>query len=123
MGSGSTSAARPVLEWDWGPVPLLDHHHLPQGGMKLPFLEKCISKDGSEITLRVDEEMMKFLFDLERMVPQQGPKWIDWDQTRKEQGNWPRTILVSMWFKHETNMIMIIELLKIMKNNWVKLPV
>ena len=62
-----------------------------------------------------DNEVAKLLGDLERMVPQQAQKWIDWDQTKKEQGTWSRTIMVSMWFKHETNLVTMIDLLKITK--------
>ena len=62
-----------------------------------------------------DDEVAKLLSDLERMVPQQTQKWIDWDQTKKEQGTWSRTIMVSMWIKHETNLVTMIDLLKITK--------
>ena len=44
---------------------------------------------------------------------QQANKWIDWDQTKKEQGTWPRNIMVNMWLKHETNLVTMIDLLKI----------
>ena len=50
--------------------------------------------------------------DLERIVPQQAHKWIDWDQTAKEQGAWPTKTMVSMWFKNETNSATTTELLK-----------
>ena len=43
------------------------------------------------------DEVTKFLNDLERMVPQRAQKRIDWDHIRKEQGTWPRKIMVSMW--------------------------
>ena len=46
---------------------------------------------------------------------QQVKKWIDWDQTMKEQETWPRNIMVSMWLKHETNLVTMIDLLKITK--------
>ena len=62
-----------------------------------------------------DEEMTTFLTDLEKMVPQQAQKWIDWDQSKVEQETWPRKITVSMWLKHETNLVTMIDLLKIMK--------
>ena len=66
------------------------------------------------------DEVMKLLSDLERMVPQQAQKWIDSDQTKKEQGTWPRKIMVSMWFKHDTNLVTMIDLLEIMKNELEK---
>ena len=31
-------------------------------------------------------------------------KYIDWDQTRTEQGSWPTKLIVSMWLKNETNL-------------------
>ena len=60
-----------------------------------------------------DDEVSKLVSDLERMVPRQSHQWIDWDQTRKEQGNWPINTMVSMWFQNETNLVTIIELLKV----------
>ena len=67
-----------------------------------------------------DDEVTKPLSALERMVPQQAQKWIEWDQTKKEQGTWPRKIMVSTWFKHETNLVTMIDLLKIMKEELEK---
>ena len=49
------------------------------------------------------------------MVPRQAHKWIDWDQTSKEQGNWPTKTMVSMRLKNETNLVTMIELLKVAK--------
>ena len=34
----------------------------------------------------MDMETTKLLDDLEKMVPQQAPKWVNWDKARKEQG-------------------------------------
>ena len=34
-------------------------------------------------------EVTKFIGDLQKMVPKEFHKHIDWDQTRTEQGNWP----------------------------------
>ena len=68
----------------------------------------------------IDDEVTKPLSALERMVPQQAQKWIEWDQTKKEQGTWPRKIMVSTWFKHETNLVTMIDLLKIMKEELEK---
>ena len=69
-----------------------------------------------------DDEVAKLLSDLERMVPQPAQKWIDWDQTKKEQGTWPRKIMVSMWFKHETNLVTMIDLLKITTEELDEVP-
>ena len=59
---------------------------------------------------------------IEKMVPQQAQRWIDWNQTRKEQGTWPRKIMVSMWFKHETSLTVMIDLLKVMWEEFDKAP-
>ena len=48
-------------------------------------------------------------------MPQQAQKWIDWDQTRKEQRSSLTKMMVSVWFKKETNPVMKIDLLEIMK--------
>ena len=44
-----------------------------------------------------DTEVSNFR-DLQRMVPNEFHKHIDWDQTRTEQGTWPTKIMVNMWF-------------------------
>ena len=59
-----------------------------------------------------DDEVSILVKDSETMVPQQAHKWIDWDQTRKEERTWPTKTMVSMWFKNETNFVTIFELLK-----------
>ena len=48
------------------------------------------------------------------MVPDQYQKYIDWDQTRTE-GTWPTKTIVSMWFRHETNLPTMVGLLDIIK--------
>ena len=58
-----------------------------------------------------DDEDAKLLSDLERMVPHNAQKWIECDQAKKEQGTCPRKIMVRMWFKHETNLVTMIDLL------------
>ena len=59
-----------------------------------------------------DSEVEKLVSDLERIVPQQAPKWVDWDQTRKDPGTWPTKMVVSMWFKNEANLVTMIDLLR-----------
>ena len=49
------------------------------------------------------------LEDLEKMIPQDVRKWIDWEQTKSDQGPWPRKIMVSLWFKHDTGLTLMIE--------------
>ena len=44
-----------------------------------------------------NERVLKLIMDLEKMIPRQAHQWIDWDQTRKEQGNWRPKTMVSMW--------------------------
>ena len=62
-----------------------------------------------------DDEVATLVSDLERMVPPQAQKWIDWDHTRRERGTWPTKMMVSMSFKNETNLVTMIVLLTIMK--------
>ena len=93
MGLGSGTFARPPpLSPRWNDT------FIPR---KMEF--KGWVTDHSESSLQgiTDDEVTKLLIDLERMVPQQAKKWTNWDQTKKEQGTWPRKIMVSMWFKHE----------------------
>ena len=55
-------------------------------------------------------------------VPEQAHKWIDWNQTRKEQETWPNKTMVSMWFKNQTNFVTMVDLLKIMEKTGKKQP-
>ena len=41
------------------------------------------------------------------MMPLEVRQWIGWDQTKSDQGPWPRKIMVSLWFKHERPLILI----------------
>ena len=66
---------------------------------------------------RVSNEVTTFIKDLHKMVAIQFHKYIDLDQTRTEQGTWMTKTLVSMWFKNETNMATMIEMLEIVKEN------
>ena len=121
MGSGSTVCSEASTGMGLGLVPSLGHRHLLLGGMTRSLQERWTSKVEAQIALRVAhteshfEELTKFLTDLDKMVPQQARKWSDWDQTRKEQGPWPRKIMVSVWFKHETSLVTMIGLRRIMK--------
>ena len=50
------------------------------------------------------------------MIPGQLHQFFfDWDQSRKEQGNWPTKTTVKMWFKDETNLALLIKLVKVEK--------
>ena len=67
-----------------------------------------------------DDEVATLVSGLQRMAPQQAHNWIDLDQTRKEQGTWPTKTMVSVWFKNETNLVTMIDLLKGMKEELEK---
>ena len=49
-------------------------------------------------------------------MPQKVRKCINWEQTRREQGPWPRQTMLSMRFENETGLIMMIEILKLMSD-------
>ena len=63
-----------------------------------------------------DSEAKTVLDDLEQVMPQEVRRWIDWEQTGSGQGPSPRTILVSLWFKHDTGLMLMIEILKMVRN-------
>ena len=97
-----------------------------------PLISRCNvqegwrSKDGLQIIQKVvfkgiiDDEVLMLVSDLEKMVPRRAHKWSDWDQTRKEQGPWPTKTMVSVWFINETNLVTMIELLKVVKEDLEK---
>ena len=41
------------------------------------------------------EEVAAFLVDLKHMIPLSAQGFVDWEQTRTEQGNWPTNTMVS----------------------------
>ena len=51
-----------------------------------------------------DTEVSNSIMDLQKMVPEQYQKYIDWDRIRSEHGTWPTKTFVNMWFKNETNL-------------------
>ena len=51
------------------------------------------------------------------MIPLNAQRFMDSEQTRSEQGTWRTKILVSLWFKNETNLTTMIELLRVVKMN------
>ena len=67
-------------------------------------------------------EVMKFIGDLQKMVPNEFHQYIDWNKTRTEQGNWPTKTIVKLQFKNETNLATMIGLLKIGKDELKKMP-
>ena len=56
------------------------------------------------------------------MIPESLRKYIDWEQTRSEQGHWPNKTMVSVWFKNETNLAVMIDLLRTIKDALKKTP-
>ena len=99
------SAARLAQEWDWDLVHSSGRRHMLLVGMKSSFRERWSSKvvgmkssfrerwsskvglpgyTKSSIQGITDDEVLIRERHLERMVPRQAHKWIDWDQTRKE---------------------------------------
>ena len=81
------------------------------------------SKDGSQTNNSVgtqgltDTDVSDFIRDLQKMLPDQYHKYIDWDHSRKEQGTWQTKTIVSMWFKNETNLATLVGMLDIVKNS------
>ena len=61
------------------------------------------------------EEVAAFVVDIKQMIPLSAQRFADWEQTRTEQGNWPTKTMVSLWFKSETNLAAMIELLRVVK--------
>ena len=53
---------------------------------------------------------------IEQMMPQEVRKWIDWEQTRSEQGPWPRKTVLSLWFIHDTALIMMLEIMNMIRD-------
>ena len=51
-----------------------------------------------------ETEVSNFINDLHQMVPDALKKYVDWEQTRTEQGTWPTKIMVSFWFSNEANL-------------------
>ena len=68
------------------------------------------------------DEVAKFFVDLKQMIPLNAQRCVDWEQTNTEQWNWPTKVLISMWFKSETNLATMIELLMVVKDELKKKP-
>ena len=56
------------------------------------------------------------------MIPSSAQRFVDQEQTRTEQVNWPTEVLVSMWFKSETNLATMIQPLWVVKDELKKKP-
>ena len=66
----------------------------------------------------INEEVMVFIVDLQKLILGQFHQYIDWNQSRKEQVR-PRR-LSNMWFKNETNLATMIGLFKVVKERTEK---
>ena len=99
-----------------GLVPLLGHRRSRWNDTFIPRKKefKVWVAGYSQISFQgiTDEEITKFLNDLERMVPQQGQTWIDWDRTRKRNKEAGQG---KSWRACEMSLIIMICLLKTMK--------
>ena len=89
--------------------------------------ERWNSKDLSQITNNVvtkltETEVSNFIQDLHGMVPDPYKKYVDWDQTRTEQGTWPTKTMVNMWFSNETNLPTRVGLLDTIRTELKKEP-
>ena len=67
-------------------------------------------------------EIQNFIGDVEKMIPESSRKYIHWEQTHSEQEPWPTKNIVSMWFKSETNLPVMIEHLRSVKDDFKKGP-
>ena len=66
------------------------------------------------------DETRKFIVDLQKMIPEETHTHMDWDQTNNQQGPWPTRNMLSMWFKNETNLVVVIDLLRTVKEELKK---
>ena len=112
---GGSAVCWQVLGSAFGLVLLRGHRHsLFDGGKffiltKMDFKGRVTDYSRGSIQGITDNEVEKLVGDLERMVPRQARKCVDWV---KEQGTWPTKMLVSMWFKNEVNLVTMIDLLR-----------
>ena len=60
-------------------------------------------------------EVTNVIRKIQKVVPNVFHKYIDWDQTRTEQGIWPTKTFVNMSFKNETNMATMNGMLEMVK--------
>ena len=66
------------------------------------------------------DEVAAFLVDLRQMVPLNAQRFVDWEQTRTEQGSWPIKTMVRLRFKNDTNLATMIELRRVAKDELKK---
>ena len=67
------------------------------------FQERWNSKVGSQTTQEVPsmakkmDDVDSFVVDLDQRIPLNTQRFVVWEQTRTEQGNWPTKTLTSLW--------------------------
>ena len=66
------------------------------------------------------DEIRKFIVDLQKMIPEETHTHMDWDQTNDQQGPWPTKNMESLWFKNETNLVVVIDLLRTVKEELMR---
>ena len=76
----------------------------------------------TDCTRTTVDEVAHSFFNLKQMIPLNAQRFVDWEQTNTEQWNWPTKVLISMWFKSETNLATMIELLMVVKDELKKKP-
>ena len=69
-----------------------------------------------------ETEVSNFIKDLHRMVPGPCKKYVDWEQTKTEQGTRPTKTMVNMWFSNETKLPTMVGLLDIIKEELKRSP-
>ena len=67
-----------------------------------------------------ETEVSDFIKD--QMVPDPFIKYVDWEQTKTEQGAWLTRTMVNMWFSNEANFPSMVRLLDIIKEALKKDP-
>ena len=89
--------------------------------------ERWNSKDGSQttnnfVTKGSRRPRSDFVKDLHEIVPDPFKKYVDWEQTKTEQGAWPTNTMVNMWFSNEASLPSMVRLLDIVKEALKKDP-
>ena len=61
------------------------------------------------------DQVRAVLEEIEKMMLKEATEWIDWALTEESQGPWPRKTMVSLLFVHGTGKLMMVEILKMMR--------
>ena len=113
LGASGTSARPPAL------ASRFDEIFIPRKMELKGWITDCTRSSFPGITLN---EVMLFIVDLQKMLPNELHQYVDWDLTWTEQGNWPTKTTVNVWFKNETNLATMIGLLEVVKDELKKEP-